>query len=267
MQAAQNHANVISGEQCPDSSAVGLPEAEAALAQLERILASSIFDRADRLRDLLRYTVEETIAGRGHQLSAYSIGMAVLGKPEGYSAQTDSLVRVHAGRLRRQVERYYSDTGGGDRVLIHFIPGSYRPRIQWREAEVKRSDLRSDTSNMPVAAFTLALRHVEVLEAQAEPYLASQIKLALIRCLANTPGVELCVITGPVPEANVVDVAIERSGSNWVASVVITESGRQKVAAAETRSVSGSDLGSASGRDELAQWARDVALRVQQHLS
>ncbi len=37
-------------------------------ATLEKILASSVFKTADSLRELLRFTLQETLAGRGRDI-------------------------------------------------------------------------------------------------------------------------------------------------------------------------------------------------------
>ena len=42
---------------------------------LGRILASASFRAAESLRRLLRYTVETTLAGKGHELKEYTIGV------------------------------------------------------------------------------------------------------------------------------------------------------------------------------------------------
>jgi hypothetical protein len=67
---------------------------------LERIAASAAFSRSDQLARFLRFVVDETLAGRGHLLKEYTIGVEALGRPSRFDPTTDSGVRVAARQLR-----------------------------------------------------------------------------------------------------------------------------------------------------------------------
>jgi adenylate cyclase len=94
-------------------------------AELERILASRCFEQASRSSKFLRFVVEQTLAGQGDRLKGYTIAIEVFGRPTDFDAQSDPLVRVEAGRLRRRLTEYYSDEGRGDPVRIDLPRGSY----------------------------------------------------------------------------------------------------------------------------------------------
>jgi adenylate cyclase len=94
-------------------------------AALERILASRCFQQAGRASDFLRYVVEQTLAGGGQRLKGYTIGVEVFGRPADFDAQSDALVRVEAGRLRRRLLEYYAGEGAADAVRIELPRGSY----------------------------------------------------------------------------------------------------------------------------------------------
>jgi len=94
-------------------------------AQLERILASRCFEQAARSSSFLRYVVEQTLAGQGERLKGYTIAVEVFGRPPDFDAQSDPLVRVEAGRLRRRLIEYYADEGRNDPVRIELPRGSY----------------------------------------------------------------------------------------------------------------------------------------------
>jgi len=49
---------------------------------LQRILASQDFQRARRLRDLLKYVVDRKLAGAPQDLTEVRIGASVFGRPE-----------------------------------------------------------------------------------------------------------------------------------------------------------------------------------------
>jgi TolB-like protein len=103
------------------------PSAAAVHAQLARILASAAFVASDRLKGFLRFVVEETLAGRSDQLKAYTIALEVLGRDDGFDPQTDPVVRMEAGKLRRRLERYYLSVGQDDPVRIEIPKGGYVP--------------------------------------------------------------------------------------------------------------------------------------------
>jgi TolB-like protein/tetratricopeptide (TPR) repeat protein len=95
--------------------------------ELERILVSSTFQQADRLRRFLTCVVEETKAGRGSQLKEYVLGVQVFDKDTSFDPRTDPIVRVQARRLRARLARYYETEGHGDPVLIDLPKGGYAP--------------------------------------------------------------------------------------------------------------------------------------------
>ena len=82
------------------------------------------------LCEFLRFVVEETLAGRGEDLKGYIIGTQVLGKDVDFDPEQDSLVRIHAGRLRRLLRMYYLDMGRNDRIFIEIPKGGYKPIFQ-----------------------------------------------------------------------------------------------------------------------------------------
>src|SRR5207247_2133468 len=79
--------------------------------QVDRILASKQFVRSPSLSRLLRFAVEETLAGRGASLKEYRIGVEVFGRGESFDTRLDPLVRVQAGKLRHRLKEYYGAAG------------------------------------------------------------------------------------------------------------------------------------------------------------
>src|SRR5450432_896006 len=103
-----------------------LPE-EAIRDQLNRILSSIAFKNSRILSGFLKYVIEETFAGRGQEIKEYSIGVQVLSRAFDFNPQLDSIVRIHAGRLRRALKEYYYEIGIHDPVWIEIPKGSYIP--------------------------------------------------------------------------------------------------------------------------------------------
>ena len=96
-------------------------------ATLERILDSADFLTSARNKRFLAYIVEETLAGRVDRLKAYNIAVAVFGRDSSFDPQTDPLVRIEAGKLRRSLERYYLSSGRMDPIRISIPKGCYKP--------------------------------------------------------------------------------------------------------------------------------------------
>jgi adenylate cyclase len=108
-----------------DSAGAVEPSAADVRAALERILASRCFEQAGRSSSFLRFVVEQTLAGQGERLKGYTVAVEVFGRPPDFDAQSDPLVRVEAGRLRRRLIEYYADEGRDDPVRIDLPRGSY----------------------------------------------------------------------------------------------------------------------------------------------
>jgi TolB-like protein/tetratricopeptide (TPR) repeat protein len=97
------------------------------VSQLDRVLASQNFIHSSVLAKFLRHIVHETVDGRGHELKEYTIGVAALKKDADFNPQIDSIVRIHAGRLRRALRDYYQTDGANDPIAIVVPKGSYVP--------------------------------------------------------------------------------------------------------------------------------------------
>jgi adenylate cyclase len=115
---------VNAGKDSGHSNPEGIP-ADLIQAQLERIIASSAFDASRRNCAFLRFIVEETLAGRGDRIKAYTIGTNVLQRDAGFDPQADPIVRIEASRLRRSLERYYLIAGKDDPIRIDIPKGGY----------------------------------------------------------------------------------------------------------------------------------------------
>ena len=116
------------------------PTAEDVRAQLEVLLASPDLDAPARARRFLRYVVEETLAGRADRIKAYAIGTEVFERSADFDAQSDPVVRIEAGRLRRALERYYLSEGLSDPVVITIPKGAYVPHFVRRTPNVLDDD-------------------------------------------------------------------------------------------------------------------------------
>src|SRR5262245_10139157 len=94
-------------------------------AQLDKILTSEVFARADRMSRFLRFIVQETLKGQGAQLKEYLIGVEVFDRGAAYDPRTDPVVRGEARRLRAKLMEYYEHEGKDDAIRIQLPKGSY----------------------------------------------------------------------------------------------------------------------------------------------
>lgn len=111
----------------------GDPSAAEIHDQLTRILTSPAFQASARRRVLLRFLIEEALAGRADRLKGFSIAVAVFGRDETFDSQSDPVVRLEARRLRRDLDGYYATAGRGDSVRITVPKGGYAPEFRWRD--------------------------------------------------------------------------------------------------------------------------------------
>ena len=123
----------------------GEPTTAEIMIALERLLSSPYFARSRRAKDFLRFVTKETLAGRAHSISAYSIAIDVFDKPKDFDASNNPLVRVEAIRLRSRLCEYYATLGASDAVRIEMKPGSYVPLFRFavpQTADVGRAGKR-----------------------------------------------------------------------------------------------------------------------------
>lgn len=110
------------------------PSSDACREQVERVLRSPGFSQSEVLRNLLTYLCSASIDHPGRPVKEYEIGLAVLGRKEGFDPRVDSSVRVHCGRLRSKLAEYYSGEGLTDAVEITIPKGGYHLSARYRPA-------------------------------------------------------------------------------------------------------------------------------------
>src|SRR5882672_4298832 len=93
--------------------------------QIDKLINSHSLHSSESLCKLLRYLAEHSLDHPGVALKEYQIATEVLGRPPGFDPQSDSTVRVQAGRLRVKLAEYYAQDGAGDAVVVELPKGSY----------------------------------------------------------------------------------------------------------------------------------------------
>lgn len=94
------------------------------------VLASPAFVKAPRMRQLLMFLVDTSLAGQRDQLCEYGIGLAVFRRdPQHYDTAADPVVRVQMGRLRARLTAYYRMAQVPAALRIDIPRGSYLPQL------------------------------------------------------------------------------------------------------------------------------------------
>jgi adenylate cyclase len=101
--------------------------AESIQIELQKILSSHVFSASGRLRQFLRFVVEQSLRGQRETLKESVLGVRVFGRGHGFDPRLDAIVRVEAGRLRAKLAEYYEIEGRQDPVLIELHKGGYAP--------------------------------------------------------------------------------------------------------------------------------------------
>ena len=76
---------------------------------------------------LLNYLVDQTLAGKVHQIKANTIAAEVFGRRPDYDPQTDPILMIRMDRLRRSLDRHYRGTGKNDPLRIDIPRGKFVP--------------------------------------------------------------------------------------------------------------------------------------------
>lgn len=115
--------------------------------ELDRLLSDPDFHATDRNKRFLRYVANETLAGRGNAIKAYSIAVDVFGRPQSFDGTLDPIVRIEATRLRSSLSEYYEHYGKRSSVSIELPRGRYVPIFH---STGLSNASQSDAANPPV---------------------------------------------------------------------------------------------------------------------
>src|SRR2546425_3634348 len=102
-----------------------IAEREQFLVQIDRLIGSHVLHGSESLCKLLRYLAEHALHHPGAPLKEYQIATEVFGRPADFDPQSDSTIRVQAGRLRMKLAEYYSLEGADDPIIVEVPKGTY----------------------------------------------------------------------------------------------------------------------------------------------
>ena len=101
-----------------------VPGSQVFFQQIDRIIKSHSLRGSEALCKLLQYLAKKSLEDPDAPLKEYQIATEVFGRND-FDPQSDSSVRVQAGRLRVKLAEYYASEGANDPVLVKVPKGSY----------------------------------------------------------------------------------------------------------------------------------------------
>jgi hypothetical protein len=101
-----------------------VPGSQIFFQQIDRIIKSHSLRGSEALCKLLQYLAKKSLEDPDAPLKEYQIATEVFGRSD-FDPQSDSSIRVQAGRLRVKLAEYYASEGANDPVLVKVPKGSY----------------------------------------------------------------------------------------------------------------------------------------------
>lgn len=99
---------------------------------VQRVIASSAFNKAQRLSSFLSYVCERQLLGRTDEITEHQIGIHVFGRPTDYNPGDDNIVRASARLLRQRLTQYFHEEGAFESEWIVIPRGAYVPNFEAR---------------------------------------------------------------------------------------------------------------------------------------
>jgi hypothetical protein len=103
--------------------------------QIDNIIKSHSLRGSESLCKLLQYLANQAFYHPDAPLKEYQIATEVYGRHADFDPQTDSTIRVQAGRLRLKLAEYYAGEGAADPILVKIPKGSYHLTFEARPVE------------------------------------------------------------------------------------------------------------------------------------
>jgi hypothetical protein len=111
-----------------------MTEKDLYLKQIHRLVASQVLHSSESLCKLLQYLAKHALEHPNSPLKEYQLATEVFGRRSDFDPQSDSTIRVQAGRLRLKLVEYYSSEGAQDPVVVELPKGTYILSFHQREA-------------------------------------------------------------------------------------------------------------------------------------
>lgn len=193
--------------------------------ELALILRSTSFIDSEPLRKFLEFVVNKTLEGESRSIKQFTVAAEVFGLGSDFDPQSDPIVRLQAGRLRRALDNYYANSGRRSEVRISIPKGSYIPKFEWHRDIAHREYMpsASPADGAPILGTpTIAVLPFQNLAGPAQAHLAVGLGEELateLTQLRNTNVVAYCSSHAAAENQNSVD-----TGRQLNADFIITGS-------------------------------------------
>ena len=94
---------------------------------INKIVNSKCFSNKEKSKQLLNYLLSVTLAEK--EIKEFHIAEAVFGKDENFNPVDDAIVRVNIHKIRRLLEKYYSEEGCEDSYVVSISKRNYQIRF------------------------------------------------------------------------------------------------------------------------------------------
>jgi len=131
-------------------------EKAAVQQQLEKLLATSLFNSSKRYPSFLKFVVTHSLAGQTDQLKERILGVEIFGRAADYDTNIDPIVRVTAAEIRKRIEQYYQDPKHSQEIRLYLPAGSYAPQYSWPG---RPSGLSASPAELATRAEEIPLMH------------------------------------------------------------------------------------------------------------
>ena len=137
---------------------------------IKRIVGSSVFQKAPRLRELLLFVADCTLTGRLEDAREQSISERVFNRKSSYAAQ-DSIVRAEARNLRKRLETYFATEGENEPVVVLMPKGGYTLVFQARLDDLSASTVPVEEAARPATLVSANEAHGVLQELRRYRYI------------------------------------------------------------------------------------------------
>ncbi len=124
--------------------------------QIDNIIKSHSLRGSESLCKLLQYLAKQSLYHPDAPLKEYQIATEVYGRPADFDPQSDSTIRVQAGRLRMKLAEYYAGEGAADPIVVKIPKGSYHLTFEARPVEPVQGPRSVSAQAMPASGAAAA---------------------------------------------------------------------------------------------------------------